>query len=164
MPDAAPATLAPVSAVPHRMRLFCAIIAAVVVVGMVVAGALLPWTSTGVVHFHAVDQASVIVLGLILGAGILALGRPRIDTDDAGVRVRNILATHRLPWAAIRSVRFDRGSAWASLLLVTGEELSVLAIQEFDKEHAVVAVEGLRALLAAHRPPEPPRPPLLYED
>jgi hypothetical protein len=146
------------------MRLICALVAGVVLAVMVVVGLLLTSSSTGVVSFHTSDQVAMIVLGVLLAAGILLLGRPRVDADDAGVRVRNVLGSHDLPWAAVRSVRFDRSSPWASLLLVTGEEVAVLAVQAVDGERAVAAVEGLRGLLAAHRPPEPPRPPLLYEN
>jgi uncharacterized membrane protein len=164
VPDIAPPAPAPVRAVPRRMRLVCAVTAAIVVVVMVVTGLLLKRSSTGVVSFQTSDQVAMIVLGLIIGGGILALGRPRVDADDAGVRVRNILGSHELPWAAVRAVRFERSSAWAALALVNGDELALLAVQAADKERAVAAVEGLRALLDAHRLAEPPRAPLLYED
>jgi hypothetical protein len=159
-----PAVTATVTAVPRRMRSVCAAVAAVVLLVMVVVGLLLKSSSTGVVSFHTSDQIAMIVLGLLLAAGILLLGRPRVDADDDGARVRNILGSHHLPWSAVRSVRFERKSSWATLLLVTGEEVAVLAVQSADGERAVAAVEGLRALLAAHRPPEPPRPPLLYDN
>jgi hypothetical protein len=146
------------------MRLLCAATATVVVGVMIVVGVRLKFSSTGPVRFSTPDQAAVICLGLLIGAGILALGRPRVDADGAGIRVRNILGSHRLGWDLVRSVRFDRSSAWASLLLMTGEEIAVLAVQAVDKEHAVAAVDGLRALLAASRPPEEPGPPLLYDD
>ena len=153
-----------VSAVPRGMRLGCAGLAAVVLVVAVGVAVLLKSSSTGVVSFQTSDQVAMIGLGLLLAVGILLLARPRVDADDAGVRVRNILGSHDLPWSAVRSVRFDRTSSWATLPLVTGEEVAVLAIQSADGARAVAATEGLRALLAANRPPEPPRPPLLYEN
>jgi Bacterial PH domain len=159
-----PAVAAPVTAVPRLMRVVCAGLAVAVLAVMVVVGIFLKSSSTGVVAFRTSDQVAMIGLGVVLAAGILLLARPRVDADDAGVRVRNILGSHDLPWAAVRAVRFDRRSSWASLLLVTGEEIAVLAVQSADGERAVAAVEGLRALLAAHRPPEPQRPPLLYDD
>jgi hypothetical protein len=146
------------------MRAISAAAAAVVLLVTVVVGLLLKSSSTGVVSFRTSDQVAMIVLGVLLAVGILLLARPRVDADDDGVRVRNILGSHDLPWAAVRSVRFERKSSWATLLLVTGEEVAVLALQAADGERAVAAVEGLRALLAAHRPPEPPRPPLLYDN
>jgi preprotein translocase subunit SecD len=147
------------------MRLICAATATAVVVVMVVVGVLLrPASTSDVPSFTTSDQVAMIVLGLVLGAGILLLARARVDADLSGLRVRNILASHRLTWDMVREVRFERSSPWATLLLANGEELGLLAVQASDKERAVAAVEGLRALLEATRAPEPPTPPLLYDN
>ncbi|MEX5720353.1 PH domain-containing protein [Geodermatophilus maliterrae] len=154
-----------VTAVPRRLRLLCALVAAVVVAVMAVVAALLPSSSTGVVAFGLADQVAVLGLGLFVGAGILLLGRARLDADAAGVRVRNVLGRHELPWDVVRSVRFDRSARWASLELTNGDEVAVVAVQAADGERAADAVEGLRALLAAHRAahPSPATGPLLWE-
>jgi hypothetical protein len=161
-----PATVAParVSAVPRRLRLVCALAAALVVAAMVVVGLTLPSNSTGVVTFGPVDQVAMIGIGVCLGAGILTLGRSRVDADASGLAVRNLFVRHVYPWAAVKAVRFDRHSSWASLLLTNGDEVSLLAVQAGDREHAVRAVEGLRALHAQAKAAEPARPPLLYDD
>ena len=161
---AVPEAPARVSAVPRRMRLVCALAAAVVTAAMVVVGLLLPDSSTGVVQFGWADQVAIIGIGVCLGLGVLTIGRSRVDADAAGVRVRNVFVRHELPWAAVRSVRFDRHSSWANLQLVNGDEVSLLAVQAADREHAVRAVEGLRALLAAARAAEPAPVPLLYDN
>ena len=57
----------------------------------------------------------------------------------------------------MRAVAFDRKSPWASLVLRNGDEVALLAVQAVDKERAVRAVEGLRALLAAAHAQEPTR-------
>jgi hypothetical protein len=147
------------------LRLVCALAAAALVAVMTVVAVLLKTSSTGVVAFQTADQVAMIVLGLAMGAGVLLVGRPRVDADAAGIRVRNVVGTHQLPWSMVRAVRFDRHSPWASLLLSNGDELSVLAVQAADKGRAVDAVEGLRALLAAATPAEDPaqKTPLLYE-
>ena len=92
----------------------------------------------------------------------------RVDADENGVRIRNILGRHEVPWSAVRAVRFDRNSAWASLLLTNDDELAILAVQAGDRMRAVRAVEGLRALLAhaqaIQAANEPAKPPLLYDD
>jgi hypothetical protein len=159
---------AAVSAVPRRMRIACTLTAAVVVAVMVVAGLLLRPPEGGVVTFRTSDQLAMIGLGLFLGAGILALGRSRVDADAGGIRVRNIVGRHEFAWSFVRDVRFDRRSYWASLLLENDDEIAVLAIQVTDGERAVRAIEGLRALRAAARQEvraaEPPRPPLLHDD
>ena len=86
-----------------------------------------------------------------------------MDADAAGVRVRNLAVTRELPWQAVRAVRFDAKSPWASLLLENGDEMSVLAVQAIDREYAVRAVEELRPLHRAARANDPKPPPLLYD-
>ena len=143
------------------MRIACAVAAVVVVVVMAVAAVALT-SSDGVVTYRTSDQVGTAVLGLLLGAGIVWLGRSRVDADAEGVRFRNVALTHQLPWQAVRAVRFDRKSAWASLLLENGDEVSLLAVQAVDKEYAARAVEGLRRLHAEARAKDPKPPPLLY--
>jgi hypothetical protein len=146
------------------MRLLLAVLAVVVVAVMVVVAASLKETTNTVVTYRTSDQVAMVGLGLVLAAGILFLGRSRVDADADGVRVRNIVVHHELPWQAVRAVRFEQTSAWASLLLENGDEISLLAVQVVDKEHAVRAVEGLRALRAAARAKDPVPPPLLYDN
>jgi hypothetical protein len=146
------------------MRLLLAAVAAVVVAVMVVVALGLKETTNTVVTYRTSDQVALAGLGLVLAAGILFLGRSRVDADAEGVRVRNVVVHHQLAWQAVRAVRFDPKSPWASLLLENGDEISLLALQAVDGERAVRAVEGLRALHAAARATDPVRPPLLYDD
>ena len=146
------------------MRLACAVVAAVVVVVMLFVALALPSTTNTVVDYGAVDQFAMVGLGVVMAAGLLWLGRSRVDADSDGIRWRNVAISHALPWGAVRAVRFDRKSPWATLLLRNDDEVTLLAVQAVDKERAVAAVEGLRALLAAAHAKEPARPPLLYDD
>jgi hypothetical protein len=146
------------------MRQLCTLVAAVVVVAMTYAALTLPSSSTGVVRFGVVDQFAIFGIGLVVGAGLLALGRSRVDADAAGIRFRNVALGHDLPWTAVRAIAFERKSPWASLVLRNGDEVALFAIQAVDRMHAVRAVEGLRDLLAAAQAKEPARPPLLYDN
>jgi Bacterial PH domain len=154
----------PVSAVPRRLRLVCAAGAVAVVAVMVVVALALPTTTGSVVDYGLWDQVAMVGLGVFLGAGVLLLGRSRVDADTQGLRVRNVLGRHEVPWSFVRAVRFDRNSAWASLLLTNDDELSLLAVQAGDRMHAVRAVEGLRALHAHAQAQQPAHPPLLYDN
>jgi hypothetical protein len=145
------------------MRIALAAAAAAVVVVMVLAGVFLRPPQGGVVLFRTSDRLAMIGLGLLLGAGLLFLGRCRVDADSDGIRVLNIVVHHDLPWTAVKAVRFDRKSAWASLLLENDDEVAILALQIVDGERTVAAIEALRALHAAARPAPPPGPPLLHE-
>jgi hypothetical protein len=146
------------------MRLLCALVAAVVVVVGLAVALTLRSNSTGVIRFGAPDQVAVGGLALLLGAGVLFLGRSRVDADADTIRFRNVLLTHELPWDAVRAVAFDRTSSWASLRLRNDDEVALFAVQAVDREYAVRAVEGLRALLAAAEARRPAPPPLLYPD
>ncbi|MGY1720709.1 PH domain-containing protein [Blastococcus sp. SYSU DS0552] len=159
-PDPLPA----VSVAPRRLRLLLTAVAGVVVLVALLVALGLPSTQNTVVDYGLDDQVAIAGLGLVLGAGIVFLGRSRVDADAAGVRVRNVVVHHELPWTAVRAVRFERKSAWGALLLENGDEVSLLALQAADGERAVRAVEGLRALHAAARAQDPVPPPLLYDD
>jgi hypothetical protein len=146
------------------MRLLCALVAAVVVVVGLVVALTLQSSSTGVVEFGAPDQVAIAALALLLAAGVLFLGRSRVDADAATIRFRNVVMTHELPWDAVRAVAFERTSSWATLRLRNDDEVALFALQAVDREHAVRAVEGLRALLAAAEARRPQPPPLLHPD
>jgi hypothetical protein len=150
----------PVSAVPRRLRLMTALMAGALVVAMTVVAVLLKSSTTGVVAFHTSDQVAMIGLGLALGAGVLLVGRSRVDADAEVVRVRNVVVNHEVPWSAVRAVRFDEHSPWATLLLSNDDELAVSAVQAADGARALTAVRGLRALLADHQA----RHPVVRED
>jgi hypothetical protein len=153
----------PVSAVPRRLRLITALAAAALVIAMTVVAVLLKSSTTGVVAFHTSDQVAMVVLGLAMGGGVLLVGRSRVDADADVVRVRNVVINHEVPWSAVRAVRFDQHSPWATLLLTNDDELAVSAVQAADGARALVAVRGLRALLADHQARHAtPREDLLY--
>lgn len=137
---------------PRRIRVVCWILApAMVLLFTAVATGLHGATGSGPGTFQRGDQFAMIGLG-VLGAGVILLfTRPRVDADERGVRVRNVLGSYELTWDLIRAVRFDQGSAWASLELRNDDLVPVLALQVVDRELAVAGVRGLRALLAAHQ-------------
>ncbi|GAB4081407.1 PH domain-containing protein [Modestobacter muralis] len=159
---------APVSAVPRRLRLITALTAAGLVAVMSVVAVLLKSSTTGVVSFQTADQVAMVGLGLAMGAGVVLVGRSRVDADASGLRVRNVVVNHEVPWEAVRAVRFDQHSPWATLLLTNDDELAVSAVQAADGARALVAVRGLRALLSDHQAraaaAAPPKEDLLYPD
>lgn len=152
-----------VTAVPRRLRIIVTVAAISLLAAMAVVAARLPSSSVGVVAFGTVDQAAMLGLGLVMAAAVLFLGRPRVDADEHGVRVRNIATAEDVSWARVKAVRFEAKSSWATLLLRNGDELAVLALQATDGERTVAAVRGLRALLAAYQAANAkPREDLLY--
>jgi hypothetical protein len=129
---------------PKRVRVVCAVAAAAVFGLFAVIGTALTTVGEGV--FKPGDQFAMIGLGAMFALGIMVIARPRVEADEAGVRVRNIISGYELPWSVVRKVSFDRGRPWLSLELCNDDTVSVLAVQAVDKEHALRAVRELRAL------------------
>lgn len=146
---------------PYRIRLICWISAVVlVVVFSLVATSLHGSTGEGGATFQRGDQFAMVGLGLLGALAILMFTRPRVEADGRGVRVRNLVGSYEVPWELVRSVRFGRGSPWASLELQDDDMLPMLALQAADKERAVAGVRALRELHAAHQArPAAPAPP-----
>jgi hypothetical protein len=138
----------PVEYRPRRIRWVAGIAAlAVVVLFTVLSFGLHGATGDGMGQFERGDQTAMIGLGVLIGAGILTLTRPRVRADAERIRVRNVIGGYDLPWSVVRAVRFDRNSAWAILELHDDELVPVHALQAADKQYAV---EGVRALRALH--------------
>jgi hypothetical protein len=139
-----------VSLRPRKARIVCGIAAALVLavftgVGLALSGPV----NSGPAVFGTGDKVAMIALGVLAALGVLMLARPRVIADSRGIRVRNLIGQHELPWSAVRAVRFHRGSPWASLELIDDDMLAVMAVQAIDKEYAVQGVRALRALHAA---------------
>jgi hypothetical protein len=131
---------------PRKVRRIAIPVAVALVVIFVVVAVLLKSGSTGV-RFGLSDQVSIAAIGVVLGAAVLLLIRPRMVADADGVEVRNVLFGQKVPWATIHAVSFPDGAPWARLELPHDEYVPVVAIQAADGERAVVAIRELRALL-----------------
>ncbi|WP_412542834.1 PH domain-containing protein [Longispora sp. K20-0274] len=138
-----------ITAAPYRVKFVCWTAAAAVAVIFTVVAVGLRGQSEGVAVFGVGDQVAMIVLGLLGALAILWFTRPRVEADDAGIRIRNLFGSYDLPWDLVREIRFDAGSSWASLELVDDEVVAIMAVQSADKGRAVAAVRGLRALHSA---------------
>lgn len=126
---------------------------AVVAVSALVAAGLHGSTGDGPGYFQRGDQVAMVGLGVVLALGILMFARPRVEADEQGVRVRNVVGSYDLPWQVVRAVRFGRGAPWVTLDLADDDQVAVMAIQAADNEYAVDAARRLRALLEASRIP-----------
>ncbi|HEX8632017.1 MAG TPA: PH domain-containing protein [Catenuloplanes sp.] len=149
----------PVRFRPRRLRAGCGIAAvAILVLCVALSTGLRGRTGDGLGQFRAGDQAAMIGLGVLAALGVLALGRPLVRADSRGVRVRNLIGGYDLPWTAVRHVRFEHRSPWATLELSDDEVVAVHALQALDREYAVRGVRALRALHAAATaaPADPP--------
>lgn len=141
-----------VTAYPRRTRQACVAMAILLVAGFAVIGALLKRSTAGTA-FQTSDQFAMLGLGIVIALGVLSFARPRVHADAERIQVRNIVVSHDLRWQVVKAIRFENGASWASLELEDDETVAILAIQAVDKQRAVRAVLGLRALLEASRSP-----------
>lgn len=147
-------TTAPLVIRPRRV-VWVAWIAAVLLLGAMVAVAVVLRTESTGVYFRFADQVAMVLLGVFMALGVLSLTLARVRADAEGVEVRNLLITRRMPWSAVLAVNFPEGARWARLELPDDEYLPLSAIQLVDGQHAVSAITALRELHAAHGPATP---------
>ena len=132
----------------------CWVLAPAVAVFFAVLALLLRGPVGGGPHpgvFGPGDQVAMAILGLLAAGAILLFTRPRVVADERRIEVRNVIGTHDLPWAVVRRIVFERGNPWVSLELADDDTVAVMAVQAADKDHAVAAVQALRALHATSR-------------
>ena len=145
----APASAAPglpVTWRPHRTRAIIHAVAAVLVVSMTAIAALLP--SDGGQPWPLPDRVAFAGIGFAGAIVLLVLARPKAVGSAEGLKVVNMLRTHRLEWAQIVAVNLRSGDPWVLLDLDDGTTLSVMGIQPADGlDTARAAVAELRALV-----------------
>ncbi len=143
---------APVDARPivmARVGWSCAVF---VVVVFAIIAAVMPKDNAGA-HFGIKDEWGTALLGVVLGGLFVMLTRPRLHADLEGVRMRSFLGNWRtVPWELIVRVEFPSKVRFARIVLPGDETFALYAVQRVDKERAVLAMRGLRALFAATHP------------
>jgi hypothetical protein len=104
-------------------------------------------------YFGDKDQVGTAVIGIILAGLCLMPTRPRLVADAEVVRLRSFLGGWRtVPWGLIVRVDFPSKLRFARVVLPGEETLAIYAVQRFDREEAVAAMRGLRALFAQTHP------------
>jgi hypothetical protein len=108
----------------------------------------------------------LVILGLIiLVIGIIAASSVRADAD--GLRLRNGLRTHVVPWSRVHKILLRRGDPWAFVLLrpedgrpfevdLDAEKQMLMGILATEGASARQAVQELRQRLRRYRSSNPP--------
>jgi hypothetical protein len=99
------------------------------------------------------DQVAYAGLPVVLAAVIVALAtRPRLRVGPAGLAVRNVLDERLIAWPDVVDITFPAGKRWPRVELQAYEYVPLLAIQSFDRDRAVDAMDTVRDLMARYRP------------
>ena len=102
---------------------------------------------------RAADQIAYAGIALVLAAAIVVIAtRPRLRVGPAGLAVRNVLEERTIPWSEVVGLSFPVGKRWPRVELQAYEYVPVLAIQSFDRDRAVDAMDTVRELMERYRP------------
>jgi len=141
-----------VTARPIRSSRIAYACAAVVLITFLTTALVMKSENAGA-YFGDKDQIGTAVVGVILAGLCLMPTRPRMVADAESVRLRSFLGGWRtIPWDLVVRVDFPSKLRFARLVLPGEETLAIYAIQRLDREHAVTAMRGLRALFAEAHP------------
>jgi len=115
---------------PRRARLVvypCAAALLVVLVGIAV---LLP--SGGPNPWGIGSRLSVVVFALACVWFLHRLASVRVEADDEGATIVNVLRRRRLEWAEVVGVRLSRDDAWMMLDVSDGSTLAAMGVQRSE--------------------------------
>ena len=147
-PPDAPATFGP-----RRLRVVTAVIALLLCAATAYGWLALPGEIRVLFSF-----SQRLTLLAVLGALLLvmvAAAASSVRADGDGLRIRNGLRTHRVPWGRVHQVVLRPGDPWAFVLLrpadgtpfradLDAEKRYLLGIQAQDRDYAARAVAELR--------------------
>lgn len=106
-------------------------------------------------QFTVFQEATLLLIGLIIFGAGFALARCRLDIDEQGLTVVNGYRTHRFEWGQVVAISLRPGNPWAVLDLSDGTSQPVMAIQGSDGPRALTQVRQVRKVVEAHAGAEP---------
>lgn len=119
---------------PRRSLLMAGVLSAVLVLASLVGWFAMP---ANVRELFTVPQVLTLGFFVLFMIGLmLSIGLSYLKADEAGLRFRNGLRTHELPWPEVRGFRFTEHDPWAYVLLDDDVQRPLLGIQRTDRELA----------------------------
>jgi hypothetical protein len=123
----------------------CAAAVLVVLVGIAV---LLP--SGGPHPWGPGSRLAVVVFALASVWFLHRLASVRLETDDAGLTVVNVLTRRRLEWAEVVGVRLSRDDAWLMLDVSDGSTLAAMGVMRSEGELAQRQARRFAQMVSDH--------------
>ena len=138
---------------PRRLRIFGFAIAAMLCGATVAGWFALPAELRDL--FSLSQRLTLLGLLVLLVGVIVAVATSAVRADADGLRIRNGVRTHAVPWSRVHKIIFRPGDPWAQLLLIPedgrpfevsldAEKRQLMGIQAVDGARAHAAVEELR--------------------
>ncbi len=118
--------------------------AALVVVAMVGGALVLPG------QFGLLDRISIVGVGVLGAAALHRLASVRVEVDEDGLTVVNLLRRRRLEYAEVLGVRLPQGEPWLVFDLSDGDSLPAMGVQGSDGAYAREQVRTIARLVEEH--------------
>jgi hypothetical protein len=119
---------------PRRARLVVYPCAAALLVVLVVIAVLLPAGGPNPWGFGS--RLSVVLFALACVWFLHRLASVRVEADETGATVVNVLRSRRLEWAEVVGVRLSRDDAWMMLDISDGSSQAARGVQRSEGELA----------------------------
>ncbi len=82
------------------------------------------------------SRVGLALVAVVTAAFLHRLASVRVEADDDGVRVVNILTSRRLAWAEVVGVRLVADDPWMMLDLSDGTAMAAMGVQKADGDRA----------------------------
>jgi hypothetical protein len=137
----------PTIPLPHTWRPLLGRVLGIVMAVLVAVGAVLLALFVDAANTRLADRIGIGLLGVPVVVVLLILARPRLDADEHGLTVVNLVRRRRVSWPEVVAVGMAETQSWASLDLTDGTALPVLALQTADGRRYRRSVDELNALI-----------------
>lgn len=116
--------------------------------GVFAAGGVL--LATAPAGWPAQDRVLTILLGLIGAAFLHRLSDVRIEADERGLRIVNILQRRAVEWPEVVDVHLIQGDPWLVLDLADGTALPAMGVQGSEGAYAREQALQVARLVSRH--------------
>lgn len=130
---------------PRRLQVIIGVFGIALVVLAAVGWYALPSSIRVLFTFSQLLTLLVILASILFVIGVIASSYVR--ADSSGLRLRNGLRTHVIPWSRIHKILMRRGDPWAFVLLRPADGRPFEADLDADKQMVmgIIATEGAAA-------------------
>jgi hypothetical protein len=145
---------------PRRLRVLAAVMS-VALCGIAIGGWFaLPLSLRS--QFTVSQRLTLLAFLALLELVVISIAASYVRADETGLRFRNGLRSHTVPWAQVHKIVLRPGDPWAMLLLLPAdgrpfevdldaEKRQLMGIQANDRTTAQQAVDELRRRLRHSR-------------
>ena len=135
---------------PHRVRVIAIIATLALCLLTAIGWFLLPAEVRGL--FTLSQRLTLLGVLALLVVGMMALASSYVRADASGLRIRNGLRVHAVPWGSVHKIILRPGDPWALLLITPADGRPFQADLDAEKRQlmGIQTVDGLLAKAAVN--------------